>query len=517
MRKYLYLTVFFTGITSLAIEMSASRLIGNVFGTSNLVWASIIGLILIYLAVGYFIGGPWADKSPKYRTFFTILIWAALSTALVPLVSRPLLRLAANAFDELQLGVLLGSFTTVMILLCVPIILMGTASPFAIRIAVKDSQSTGRTAGFIYAISTLGSFIGTFLPTLVLIPLIGTYRTFLAFGGLLLLIALIGLWVSAGWRTVLPYLWTPFVILLLAIFGLPGTDKASKGQIFETESSYNYIQVVEQNGFTLLRLNEGQGIHSVYHPNVVNYFGPWEQVLVAPFFNTSPHRIADVKRIAIVGLAAGTTARQATLVYGAIPIDGIEIDPKIVAVGQKYFDMNEPNLNITIQDGRWALANSQNRYSIISVDAYRPPYIPWHLTTVEFFQVVYDHLDSDGVMVINVGRTTSDRRLIEALAGTIQAIFPSVYVMDVPASFNSIIFATVQTTQASNLDANYQYLSQSGEVSPLLLETMQITLANLQPTPPRGLVFTDDLASIEWITNSMVINYLTSPEMDPAQ
>lgn len=339
----------------------------------------------------------------------------------------------------------------------------------------------------------------------------------MAFGGLLLLIALIGLWVSAGWRTVLPYLWTPFVILLLAIFGLPGTDKASKGQIFETESSYNYIQVVEQNGFTLLRLNEGQGIHSVYHPNVVNYFGPWEQVLVAPFFNTSPHRIADVKRIAIVGLAAGTTARQATLVYGAIPIDGIEIDPKIVAVGQKYFDMNEPNLNITIQDGRWALANSQNRYSIISVDAYRPPYIPWHLTTVEFFQVVYDHLDSDGVMVINVGRTTSDRRLIEALAGTIQAIFPSVYVMDVPASFNSIIFATVQTTQASNLDANYQYLSQSGEVSPLLLETMQITLANLQPTPPRGLVFTDDLASIEWITNSMVINYLTSPEMDPAQ
>ncbi|MBP9676835.1 MAG: fused MFS/spermidine synthase, partial [Anaerolineaceae bacterium] len=112
MRKYIYVVVFISGLVSLALEMAASRLLGNYFGTSNLVWASIIGLILIYLTAGYFIGGAWADRSPKYETFFGILAWSALTIGLIPLVSRPILRLASNAFDNLQVGVLAGSFSS---------------------------------------------------------------------------------------------------------------------------------------------------------------------------------------------------------------------------------------------------------------------------------------------------------------------------------------------------------------------------------------------------------------------
>lgn len=517
MQKTIAITIFISGMVSLAVEMAASRLLGNYFGASNLIWATIIGLILIYLTAGYYLGGAWADRSPKAATFYQILVWAGLAIGLIPLISRPILRAAASAFDGLQLGAMIGAFVAVLILFSVPVTLLGTASPFAVRLSLQDSRQAGSVAGRIYAISTLGSFIGTFLPGLVLIPLIGTYRTFLAFSLTLILTALTGLWISTGWRKAVVYLWMPLLILGLAIFGLPGSDKNTQGMIYETESAYNYIQVIEQDSYTILRLNEGQGMHSMYHPTQLNYFGPWEQVLVAPFFNPAPYGIENVKSMAIVGLAAGTTARQASQVYPGIQIDGIEIDPKIVAAARTYFDMNEPNLNVIIQDGRYALANSPNRYDIISVDAYRPPYIPWHMTTREFFQTVYDHLNDTGAMAINVGRAPSDRRLIEALVGTIHSVFPSVYVMDLPNSFNSIVFATRQPTQVEYLQQNFISLVQLPQTPALLLDTMAITLTNLQPTPKSDTIYTDDLTSIEWLTNDLVMDFFMGSDLEGMQ
>src|SRR5512136_3018105 len=134
MKRYLYFTVFCAGMTSLAIEFGASRLLGNIFGTSNLVWASIIGLILIYLTAGYFLGGIWADRSPKPQTMYGLLAWGGFTAGLIPFVARPVLVMAANAFDQLQVGILLGSFTAVLILFISPVTILGTVSPFAIRL-----------------------------------------------------------------------------------------------------------------------------------------------------------------------------------------------------------------------------------------------------------------------------------------------------------------------------------------------------------------------------------------------
>ncbi len=514
MATYLYLTVFFAGMSTLAIEFAASRLLGGVFGTSNLVWASIIGLILIYLTVGYFLGGRWADRSPNHKTFYRILAWGGFTAGLVPIVARPVLRAAADAFDHLQVGILLGAFTAVLILLVIPITLLGTISPFAIRLALRDSRQVGQVSGRIYAISTLGSFVGTFLPDLVLIPLIGTTFTFLVFAGFLTLVAIIGLWLHAGARTALKWGWMPLLLALLAFLWGRGAIKSTEGQIYETESSYNYIQVIEKGDFRYLRLNEGQGVHSIYHPEQLAFHGPWMQVLAAPFYNPAPHPPEQVDSLAVVGLAAGTVARQATAVYGPIPIDGFEIDPAIIRVGQDYFGMNQANLNPIPQDGRWGLAHSGRRYSVISVDAYRPPYIPWHLTTREFFQVVYDHLDDDGVLAINVGRAPGDRRLIEGLTATIETHFASVHVMDVPNSFNSILYATVQPTDEANLEANFAHLLDRADTHPLLLGAVQRAIVHKQPNPcdpPAAdgcIVFTDDKAPIEWITNNMVMKYV---------
>jgi spermidine synthase len=515
--RYLYFTVFSSGMTTLAIELAASRLLGSVFGTSNLVWASIIGLILIYLTAGYFIGGKWADRSPHHKTFYTILAWGAVSAGLVPFIAKPVLRMAADAFDLLSVGILFGSFTAVLILFVVPVTLLGTISPFAIRLALQDSRQAGQVSGRIYAISTLGSFLGTFLPVLVMIPLIGTTFTFLAFGLFLTLVALLGLWLAGEKPEALKYLWMPLVLVILGVLWGSSAIKTTRGQIYETESAYNYIQVLQDGDFRYLRLNEGQGVHSIYHPTQLAYYGPWMQFLAAPFFNPAPFMPEDVKSYAIIGLAAGTSARQATAVFGPIPIDGYEIDPEIIRVGQEYFDMTESNLNPIPPDGRVGLAASDKRYTIIGIDAYRPPYIPWHLTTREFFQIVYDHLDENGVLALNVGRAPTDRRLVDGLVGTISTVFPSIYVMDVPATFNSIIYATKQPTSVDDLNLNYTLLSNREGIQPLLVEAVQRAIVYQQPTPESEIVFTDDRAPIEWITNSLVLNYVLFSGMEEIQ
>jgi spermidine synthase len=505
-RRYIYFTVFVSGMTSLAAEFGASRLLGNIFGTSNLVWAAIIGLILIYLTVGYFIGGKWADKSPYPQTMYKILAWGAFTLGIVPYISNPVLRAAANAFDTLQVGVLVGAFAGVLVLFTVPITLLGMISPFAIRICMDDKSRAGNVAGTVYGISTIGSFLGAILPTLLLIPTIGTTRTFLVFSLALLFVALAGLGSSAGAKKMLPYLLMVIALALLALFGKNGI-KSNIGQIYETESAYNYIQVLDFNGTRYLRLNEGQGIHSEYNPDTLVYGGPWQQFLVGPFFYPD-REPASVTRVGIVGLAAGTAARQAAVVFPNVTIDGWEIDPKIVEAGRAYFGMNLPNLNVYVQDGRWGLEQSREKYDLIIVDAYRPPYIPPHLTTQEFFQIAADHLKPDGTLAINVGRAPTDRRLIDGLATTIRTIFPSVYVMDIPGTFNSILYATLQPTDAVNLQANFNRFIEHESADPLLIQSMMLTLGNLQPAPQQTTVFTDDLNPIEWLTNNLILNFL---------
>lgn len=509
-RQYLFLTVFTSGMTVLAVEISASRLLGNIFGTSNLVWANIIGLMLVYLTAGYFIGGRWADRSPNPRTFYTLLTVAAALTGLVPLIARPVLIFAARAWESFDAAVLGGSFLGVLILFSIPVTLLGCVSPFAIRLALTDPKHAGEVAGQMYAVSTLGSIVGTFLPVLWLIPSLGTTKTFLLFAGLLFVVAVIGLfWIDRrrGWLALV----APILLGLLAGRFLSGPIRPVEGLLYEDESPYNFIQVVERNGTRYLLLNEGQGIHSVYNPHQLATHGTWDLFLAAPYFNAQ-HSLADVTSLAIVGLAAGTISKQYTAVYGPIPIDGIEIDPDIVEVGRRYFDMTEPNLNVIVEDGRWALEQSPRRYSVVGIDAYRLPYIPAHLTTQEFFQSVKTHLADNGVLVINVGRTPAsdglpaDRRLVDGMVGTLQTEFASVYVVDVPNSFNSIVYATVQQTRASNLVENLERLP--ADAHPLLPQTLTWALDNLQPTPDSNVIFTDDVASVELISNSIALRFI---------
>ncbi len=516
---FLYLAVFISGMSTLAIELSASRLLGSVFGTSNIVWANVIGLILLYLTIGYFIGGRWADRSPYYTTFNRIILWGAFLSALIPLVSRPVLSTAATAFAGAQAALALGSFVAILILFSIPVTLLGCVSPFAIRLAFTGIEGSGQTAGRIYAISTLGSLLGTFAPTLFLIPELGTIRTFLLFAGLLYSIGLIGLWRENGPRAIF-WLWMPLVIALLTFIVLNGPLREpfpGSTLLFEDETPYNYVQVQQDAaGNRYLYLNEGQGIHSQWSPgDYSDNHRTWSFFLTAPYFNNPPFKPEQVESIAVIGLAAGTIARQHIHVYGDIPMDGIEIDPGIVEAGARYFDMNAefmPSLTVHVADGRYQLNHLEHRYTLIAGDAYRPPYIPWHLTTVEFFQEVRQHLTDEGVFAVNVGRTTTDRRLIDAMTATLLQVFPSVHAMDVPLSFNTILVATVQPTTPENLARNLAALP--ADANPLLLDALTWGVTQLVPVNPSTLIFTDDRAPVETLVDSLVLNFLLSGGVD---
>jgi predicted membrane-bound spermidine synthase len=508
----LYLCVFVGGISTLGAEMTASRLLGNVFGTSNIVWANVIGLILLYLSVGYVIGGRWADRSPYPRTFYGIFVWGAFLTALIPLLSRPVLSAAAAAVVGAEASLVVGSFIAIMVLFALPITLLGCVSPFAIRLAIKDTADSGKTSGRIYAISTIGSLIGTFLPVLVLVPMIGTFRTFMVFAALLYIIGFIGL-LRVKPRTALLTLWMPVVILVASVLVLNGPLRAAQAGatiLFEDESGYNYIQVQEDSaGNRYLYLNEGQGIHSQWHPDQIAFNRTWDFFLVGPYFNNPPYTPNDVDSLAIIGLAGGTVARQYIHAYGDIPIDGIEIDPEIIRAGAEFFDMNEekmPSLKVYAADGRFMLQQLDTRYSVVGIDAYRPPYIPAHLTTVEYFQEIRAKLTDDGVVVINVGRTPTDRSLVDAMTTTLLQVYPSVHAMDVPYSFNTILVATVQPTTDENLIQNLALLPPDAD--PILANALTLGASSLVPTNTNDVIFTDDRAPIEPLVDNLVVNFL---------
>jgi spermidine synthase len=518
--RLLYLTVFISGMVTLAVELSASRLLGNVFGTSNIVWANVIGLILLYLAAGYFIGGRWADRSPYRKTLYSILIWAAFLSALIPLAARPVLSAAASAMVNAEAALALGSFVAILVLFSIPVTLLGMVSPFTIRLAIVDPADAGRISGAIYAISTIGSLVGTFLPTLFLIPELGTFRTFLLFAGLLYIVAWIGLWREVRWRAAI-WLWMPLVVLGLSALVLAGPLRAANDGdtlLMEGETAYNYIQVQEDpRSYRYLYLNEGQGVHSIYHPTQYRYGGTWDYFLTAPYYNAG-QTPDQVDSLLVIGLAAGTIPRQYQHVYGDIRMVGVEIDPGIIQAGVDYFEMNPaemPSLHVEAQDGRYILTQLNEDFDVIAIDAYRPPYIPWHLTTVEFFQEVREHLTERGVVAINVGRTPEDRRLVNALTNVLLMVYPDVFAIDVPRSFNTILIATVQPTTAEQLALNTAALP--ADANPLLREVLTESTTAQVPIEPNDIVFTDDRAPLETLVDSLVLNFLLAGNAEQLQ
>ncbi len=500
-RFVLYLLVFVGGAATMGIEMCASRLLAPYFGNSLPVWGLLIGLLLAYLATGYVLGGRLADRYPQASLLYRLTAWAGFATGLMPYLAHPILRYSVVGFASYQAGSVLGSLLSVLALFAVPVILLGCVFPFAVRLSVKDTASSGNVTGRIYALSTVGSLVGTFAPVFLLIPNFGTRRTIVAISLAVLTIAVVGLLQTAGRRALLYVLLLAF-ILALQILPL-GAIKPTEGMIYETDSSYNYIQVIRNGDEITLKLNEGEGIQSAYRSQQVLSGYVYDYFLLVPFFRSRQFS-PPVGSLCLIGLAGGTTARQYSAVFGALPIDGIEIDPAIVDVGRRFFGLNMPNLRIVVEDGRYYLAHSTQLYDVIIIDAYRPPYIPFQLTTVEFFRQVHDHLTPDGVVAINVARTETDYTLVDAIASTLKAVYPRVYVMDTLSDLNSIVIASRQPSALPTITARLANLT-----DPVLNDVASRATGRVREfvTPNRE-TLSDDHAPVEQIVHAIGARYL---------
>ncbi|MBM4437995.1 MAG: fused MFS/spermidine synthase, partial [Actinobacteria bacterium] len=336
--RVVLILAFFAGMAVLAVEITAARLLAPFFGTSTIIWAVVIGLTLLYLSVGYWIGGRWADRDPREDTLYLIVACAAFLVGAIPFLARPVLLLSSDAIAAVSGGLFFGSLVGVLLLFAIPLTMLGMVSPFAIRLLTRDVRQAGRRAGQVYALSTVGSILGAFLPVLVFVPAVGTRSTFLIFAVGLLTLTLLA---TRPFARRLAFGALIVILVALWIFVRPSTVRPEDGLVFEGETALNFIQVIDdpERGRRLV-LNEGIGTHSLYSPNRLLTDGPWDYFLLAPFFGlASP---APMDAALIVGLGGGTVSKQFTAIFGpGVRIDGVELDPAIIALGRKYFDMNE--------------------------------------------------------------------------------------------------------------------------------------------------------------------------------
>jgi predicted membrane-bound spermidine synthase len=481
--------VFCVGMASLGAEIAAARLLAPWFGASTIVWANTIATVLVALSIGYAIGGRLADRNPTINGLARCVVAAAALLALVPFVSGPLLRQSTKAFAELSGGLFVGSLLGVGVLIAVPVLLLGMVSPYAVRLKVEQVEDAGRVAGRLYAIGTIGSLTGTFLASLLLIPLVGSRRTFLIFALVLALAVLPALgrrWFVAGVVAAM------IAVLIALPVGSTKTTTSSGKVIWERETEYQYARVIQRtNGTRFLELNEGQAVHSVYRKGEWLTGGYWDEMLVLPFPGDNPPR-----RVAILGSAAGTTARSMAHYFPDMHIDAVEIDPDVTEVGRQLFDLEGKNITTHTADARPWLQSQPGKYDAILVDAYRQPYIPFYLATKEFFDVVRGRLAPGGTIAINVGHPAQSDRLEKVLSATLRASFGGDRVFRDPAEdTNTQLLAT--TSDADPADR----LRAADLPEPVRTVALQ-TADRLDPGLTGGNVYTDDRAPVEWLVDA---------------
>jgi predicted membrane-bound spermidine synthase len=480
--------VFGAGIGALATEITASRLLAPYFGSSTVVWANLIGIILAALSVGYWLGGRIADRSPRASLLGFIVLGSAVCVAAIPFVAKPFLDVTVEGLDEASAGAVIGSFVAVLLLFAPPVVLLGMVAPFAIRLAVSNLATAGTVAGRLYALSTAGSLLGTFLPALLLIPAIGTQRTFLVVSALL----------AASACFVLGARYLVVAALLGVLVAIPpGAVKGEPGLIHEETSFYQYIQVVERaDGRRVLHLNEGVAVHSVWRPDSVLTGGVWDTFLALPPLLGRP-----VRDVAILGNAAGTTARAFGVYYPHAEIDGVELDPAVSRVGRTYFGLaDNPRLTVHDADARPFLRSTDERYDLIVVDAYHQPYVPFYLATREFFRLVRERLAPGGVVALNVAAVPDDKRLVRAIGGTLATELPQVLVW--PAlRFNTVVLGLTRPLTQTQLARRLQ----SGP--PALAPLRRLLAREASQLEVSSRPWTDDRAPVEWLTDRMIITY----------
>lgn len=490
-KLYLYMTEFFAGMSVMAVELGASRLLAPYFSSSQIVWTIIIGTIMIAMALGNLYGGRAADKDPSPDRLYGRILIAAVWIAMIPVVGKYIILLisAALIFTVNSNFLIWAAFAACMVIFVYPLFLLGTVTPSLAKYTMDSLEDNGRTVGMLGAFNTIGSILGTFLPTFVTIPAVGTSVTFLLFSGILLLLALIYLF--GGRRK------SGKGILAILVFGLCWVFGSSDSfafwetdLLYEGESVYNYLQVREDEENVILSTNVLFGVQSILKKDGGLTGMYYDYAMAAPLMAGAADK--EQTNVLVLGMGTGTFATQCRRYFPNMRIEGVEIDDKITALAERYFRLPE-DVTVTTYDGRAFLQAVDQQYDVIMVDAYQDITIPFQMSSVEFFTLVKERLKEDGVMVVNMNmRGTQEGNINQYLADTISHVFPHIYTVDVPASTNRELFAS----QAPEMLETFSAGASSVE-APDLAAMMERVEAGLTAYQPGAYLMTDDKAPVE--------------------
>ena len=489
----------------MGIELSASRLLAPFFGASLYVWTNIIGIILISLTVGYYFGGKFADKNPNMEKFYIFALIAGLLIGIIPLIYSTILPFTAQAITASSYNDFLLSFIASLLLFALPTAFLGAIVPYSIRMDTQSVKKIGSNSGRIYAISTIGSIIGVYMPSLFLIPSIGTRYTIITFALLVIIISFIGFVTSVKKNFFKKFLFTIFIIVIIVGNPLIISQSISLNNavIYEDESPYNYLQVIKINDCSYLARKEYGEIWSktcegYYFTGLSSY---WDYHLVSTSLTENP------KNVLTLGLGAGTTARSFSAVYPNTTIDGVEIDPLVVEIGKEYFQMDYPNLNVIIADGRLFVKTTENKYDIIIIDVFQDIYIPYHMSTVEFFKELKSILNDNGAISINLV-SFQNTDLLDIIGNTISQVFSNIFYIQIGSSNYNILVTDLDITEEEvkdlilnkrdNLDFPPSVLKDDSLNLKLVFTEAYNNLEQFNPTGNQ--ILTDDKSPIEQIT-----------------
>jgi spermidine synthase len=500
--SYLRIVAFTSGLVVLAIEITAFRIVAPFFGNSIFITTNLLGVILAALALGYWLGGRLADRTHSARPLFLLMLVTACLTATIPFIAPVLLGALRNMLESIDWKLIVISLGGSFILFFIPFTLLGMVSPWLVRLATPSLEKTGRTAGSLYALSTLGSLVGTFLPTLLTVPLIGTKRSILLFSALLAIVAAIGL-IKKRWLA-------PALILVLALGVTRPGYYASADVLAERESALEYVRVVKQGDTVHLEQDEGFGIHSVYNPEKILTGLVFDWFALAPALIEPRTETLDV---GIVGLAGGTAARQFNHFYGAegedsrqLSITGVEVDGEVVELAREHFALDEIDpavLEVVVADGRVWLEQTEQHFDVLILDAFRQLYIPSHLSSREYFSLAAEHLKENGVLVVNLNVTSLDSLVYKKMATTLRAVFPHVLAVPVPGSYNVVFYATQQKVSPGLVATSNNVAA----LQPLATKFSEMAKP-FQTSGDEWFVATDDRPLVESLFDVMVVQSL---------
>lgn len=505
-KYYLYLTEFFSGMSVMAVELGASRLLAPYFSSSQIVWTIIIGTIMIAMALGNIWGGKSADKDPNPDRLYRRLVIAAIWIGLIPLLGKYII-IGISALLVLTVNsgfLVVAAFVSCMVLFVYPLFLLGTVTPSLVKYKVKNLEENGTTVGALGAANTIGSILGTFLPTFVTIPAVGTSATFSIFAGILLILGVV-YFVNRGIKRGLCAA-AAGLILTGAVFGsLGGFAFWEKDLLYEGESIYNYLQVKDMGDSVILSTNVLFGVQSVKMKDDGLTGMYYDYALAAPF-------MAGVKEkgqldVLVLGMGTGTYAKQCMYYFDNVSVEGVEIDEKITGLAETYFGMPE-SVPVATYDGRAYLQAVDRKYDVIMVDAYQDITIPFQMSSTEFFMLVQAHLKEDGVMVVNMNMKSDGEDGINAyLADTIAGVFGEVCTVDVKRATNRELFASMNPGVRERFEKNVKLCSR-----PDLQAMMGDVADGLCAYEGGNRILTDDKAPVE-LLGMRVIDEIIQDEL----